>query len=59
MHLHKIQFGCCEVAGGAIWIPTLIGLSCLFTKQHYLFDVQDEAALGRLDHRLYLRDIAA
>ena len=59
MHLHKIQFGCCKVARGSSGIPARIGLSCLFTKQHYLFDVPAEAALQRLDYSLCLRLIAA
>lgn len=33
--------------------PILIGLSCLFTKQHYLLDLPSGAALGWLAFRFY------
>jgi len=46
--------------GGAVFaFPALIGLSCLFTKQHYLIDIPAGAALGWLDYSLYLKLIAA
>jgi hypothetical protein len=35
--------------------PALIGLSCLFTKQHYLIDVPAGAAPGWFDYCLYLK----
>jgi membrane-associated phospholipid phosphatase len=35
--------------------PALIGLSCLFTKQHYVVDIPAGAALGWLTHDLYLK----
>jgi membrane-associated phospholipid phosphatase len=38
--------------------PVLIGLSCLFTKQHYLIDVPAGAALGWLVFQTYVRYIA-
>jgi membrane-associated phospholipid phosphatase len=38
--------------------PALIGLSCLFTKQHYLVDIPAGAALGWLAHTLYVAFIA-
>ena len=34
--------------------PVLIGLSCLFTKQHYIVDIPAGAALGWLAHALYV-----
>ena len=39
--------------------PALIGLSCLFTKQHYLVDIPAGAALGWVAHRLFAALIAA
>ena len=33
--------------------PLLIGLSCLFTKQHYLIDVPAGAAIGWVTFQLY------
>jgi membrane-associated phospholipid phosphatase len=33
--------------------PTVIGLSCLFTKQHYLVDLPAGAALGWLAYRFF------
>ena len=38
--------------------PALIGLSCLFTKQHYVVDIPAGAALGWLAHALYVALIA-
>jgi membrane-associated phospholipid phosphatase len=37
----------------AFVFPLLIGLSCLFTKQHYLVDLPAGAALGWLAHRVF------
>jgi membrane-associated phospholipid phosphatase len=37
----------------AIVFPLLIGLSCLFTKQHYVVDVPAGAALGVLAFQLF------
>jgi membrane-associated phospholipid phosphatase len=37
----------------------LIGLSCLFTKQHYLVDIPAGAALGWVAHKLFEALIAA
>ena len=42
----------------AFAFPALIGLSCLFTKQHYLVDIPAGAALGWLAHALYAALIA-
>jgi membrane-associated phospholipid phosphatase len=42
----------------AFAFPALIGLSCLFTKQHYLVDIPAGAAFGWLAHTLYLGVIA-
>ena len=39
--------------------PVVIGLSCLFTKQHYLVDIPAGAALGWLVHDLHAMLIAA
>ena len=33
--------------------PVLIGLSCLFTKQHYVVDLPAGAALGWLAYRVF------
>ena len=38
---------------GALGFPVLIGLSCLFTKQHYLVDLPAGAALGAVVYWLY------
>jgi len=38
--------------------PLLIGLSCLFTKQHYLVDIPAGVALGWLVDQVYLNVIA-
>jgi membrane-associated phospholipid phosphatase len=35
-----------SLGGWALGFPLLIGLSCLFTKQHYVVDVPTGAALG-------------
>ena len=35
-----------SLGAGALAFPVLIGLSCLFTKQHYVVDVPAGAALG-------------
>ena len=37
----------------AFAFPMLIGLSCLFTKQHYLVDLPAGAALGWLAYRVF------
>ena len=37
----------------ALAFPALIGLSCLFTKQHYLVDVPAGAALGWATFRMF------
>lgn len=39
--------------------PALIGVSCLFTKQHYLIDIPAGAGLGWLVFQLYASMIAA
>ena len=39
--------------------PVLIGLSCLFTKQHYVVDIPAGAALGWFTHNLYVKLIVA
>jgi membrane-associated phospholipid phosphatase len=38
----------------AFALPALIGLSCVFTKQHYIVDVPAGAALGWLTHNAYM-----
>jgi len=43
----------------AFAFPVLIGLSCLFTKQHYLVDIPAGAALGWFAHDLHATLIAA
>jgi membrane-associated phospholipid phosphatase len=53
LHLHH------HLGAAAFAFPVLIGLSCLFTKQHYVVDIPAGAALGWLDHSLYLKVIAA
>lgn len=40
LHLHS------EIGGWVFWFPVLIGISCLFTKQHYLIDIPAGALLG-------------
>jgi len=47
LHLQG-QFGLAAFA-----FPVLVGLSCLFTKQHYLIDLPPGAALGWIVYRLY------
>jgi membrane-associated phospholipid phosphatase len=45
--------------GMAIFVfPALIGLSCLFTKQHYVVDIPAGAALGWGSHELFLALVA-
>ena len=41
------------VGGWAFTFPALIGLSCLFTKQHYVIDVPAGAALGWVAFRAF------
>ena len=48
-----------EYGGWVMLFPTLIGLSCLFTKQHYLIDVPAGAGLGWLVFQAYVRFIDA
>ena len=42
-----------HVGPGAFAFPVVIGLSCLFTKQHYLVDLPAGAALGWLAHSVF------
>jgi len=42
----------------AALFPVLIGLSCLFTKQHYVIDVIAGAAPGWVAYEMYLRLLA-
>jgi membrane-associated phospholipid phosphatase len=42
----------------AFAFPALIGLSCLFTKQHYVVDIPAGAALGWLTHAVHIELIA-
>ena len=42
----------------ALAFPALIGLSCLFTKQHYIVDIPAGAAFGWLAHKGYVALIA-
>lgn len=44
-----------ELGPGALLFPALIGVSCLFTKQHYLIDLPFGALLGWVAHQAYLR----
>lgn len=37
----------------ALAFPVLIGLSCLFTKQHYVADIPAGAALGWVSHAVF------
>jgi membrane-associated phospholipid phosphatase len=53
LHLHA------QVGPAAFLFPVLIGLSCLFTKQHYLVDIPAGAALGWVNYGLYARLLAA
>jgi membrane-associated phospholipid phosphatase len=47
LHLHSSL-------GAVAWaFPLLIGLSCLFTKQHYVIDLPAGAALGALTFWIY------
>lgn len=40
--------------GHAVWLfPVLIGVSCLFTKQHYFIDLPAGALLGWVDYQLF------
>jgi len=40
--------------GAWAWaFPVLIGMSCLFTKQHYVIDVPIGAGLGALAYWVY------
>ncbi len=46
--------------GSAVWaFPVLIGISCLFTKQHYLVDLPAGAGLGWVAHEGYRLLLAA
>jgi membrane-associated phospholipid phosphatase len=47
LHLYPL------VGHWALSFPGLIGLSCLFTKQHYVLDVPSGAALGGLAFYIY------
>jgi membrane-associated phospholipid phosphatase len=47
LHLHSY------LGAWAFAFPALIGLSCLFTKQHYLVDIPAGAALGWLTFRVF------
>jgi membrane-associated phospholipid phosphatase len=42
----------------AFAFPVLIGLSCLFTKQHYVVDLPAGALLGWVDYGLYMKLVA-
>jgi membrane-associated phospholipid phosphatase len=42
----------------AFAFPLLIGLSCIFTKQHYLVDVPAGAALGWVAYRAFQATMA-
>ncbi|MGR9099237.1 MAG: phosphatase PAP2 family protein [Gammaproteobacteria bacterium] len=43
-------------SGGLVFLfPLVIGLSCLFTKQHYLVDVPAGAVLGWLVYEIFLK----
>ena len=42
-----------HVGPAAFAFPVAIGLSCLFTKQHYLVDLPAGAALGWLAHHVF------
>lgn len=52
MHLHP------SVGPLAYLFPTLIGASCVFTKQHYLLDVPFGAVLGWVVFEAYARLLA-
>lgn len=47
-----------RIGASAVLFPALIGLSCLFTKQHYVIDVLAGAALGWVAYEIYLRLLA-
>lgn len=47
LHLYPI------LGSWALAFPVLIGLSCLFTKQHYLIDVPAGAAVGWMTFQVY------
>ena len=47
LHLHP------HVGGWAYAFPVLIGLSCLFTKQHYVVDLPAGAGLGWVAYRVF------
>jgi membrane-associated phospholipid phosphatase len=42
-----------QLGSWAFLFPMLIGLSCLFTKQHYVVDLPAGAALGWLAYRVF------
>ncbi len=42
-----------SLGGWALTFPVLIGISCLFTKQHYLIDVPAGAALGWMTFHVF------
>jgi len=42
-----------SLGGWALGFPVLIGLSCLFTKQHYVVDVPAGAALGWMAFQVF------
>ena len=42
-----------SLGGWALTFPVLIGVSCLFTKQHYLIDVPAGAALGWMTFHVF------
>jgi membrane-associated phospholipid phosphatase len=48
LHLHDAH------GAASFAFPALIGLSCLFTKQHYLVDIPAGAVLGWLAYVLYV-----
>jgi membrane-associated phospholipid phosphatase len=43
----------------AFAFPLLIGLSCVFTKQHYLVDIPAGAALGWVAYRVFQSTVAS
>ncbi len=59
MHTSVAMLTACHIyphtGAFAFLFPALIGLSCLFTKQHYLIDVPAGAAPGWFDYCLYLK----
>ncbi len=48
-----------SLGAAAFAFPVLIGISCLFTKQHYLVDVPAGAGLGWLVFKIYALALAA